>query len=114
MFPSINPLETKAWKKLEAHYQQMKTVHLRELFAQDPDRFTSFSNCIEDIVIDYSKNIITKETVSLLLELAEEARLPEAIEAMFKGEKINQTENRAVWHVALRNCFDHPMVMAKM
>ncbi|MFY8045552.1 MAG: hypothetical protein ACOVOS_03225 [Chitinophagaceae bacterium] len=68
MFPSINPLETKAWKKLEAHYQQMKTVHLRELFAQDPDRFTSFSNCIEDIVIDYSKNIITKETVSLLLE----------------------------------------------
>jgi glucose-6-phosphate isomerase len=111
MFPSINPLETKAWKKLEAHYQQMKTVHLRELFAQDPDRFTSFSNCIEDIVIDYSKNIITKETVSLLLELAEEARLPEAIEAMFKGEKINQTENRAVWHVALRNCFDHPMVM---
>ena len=111
MFPSINPVETKAWKKLEAHYQQMKTVHLRELFAQDPDRFTSFSNCIEDIVIDYSKNIITKETVSLLLELAEEARLPEAIEAMFKGEKINQTENRAVWHVALRNCFDHPMVM---
>ena len=111
MFPSINPLETKAWKKLEAHYQQMKTVHLRELFAQDPDRFTSFSNCIDDIVIDYSKNIITKETVSLLLELAEEARLPEAIEAMFKGEKINQTENRAVWHVALRNCFDHPMVM---
>jgi len=111
MFPSINPLETKAWKKLEAHYQQMKTVHLREMFAQDPDRFTSFSNCIDDIVIDYSKNIITKETVSLLLELAEEARLPEAIEAMFKGEKINQTENRAVWHVALRNCFDHPMVM---
>jgi glucose-6-phosphate isomerase len=111
MFPSINPVETKAWKKLEAHYQQMKTVHLRELFAQDPDRFTSFSNCIDDIVIDYSKNIITKETVSLLLELAEEARLPEAIEAMFKGEKINQTENRAVWHVALRNCFDHPMVM---
>ncbi|MGB4773415.1 MAG: glucose-6-phosphate isomerase [Chitinophagaceae bacterium] len=111
MFPSVNPVETKAWKNLEAHYQQMKKVHLRDLFAQDPDRFTSFSNCIEDIVIDYSKNIITKETVSLLLELAEEARLPEAIDAMFKGEKINQTENRAVWHVALRNCFDHPMVM---
>jgi glucose-6-phosphate isomerase len=111
MFPSVNPVETKAWKKLEAHYQQIKTVHMRDLFAQDSDRFTSFSNCIEDIVIDYSKNIITKETVSLLLELAEEARLPEAIEAMFKGEKINQTENRAVWHVALRNCFDHPMMM---
>jgi glucose-6-phosphate isomerase len=111
MFPSVNPVETKAWKKLEAHYQQIKMVHMRDLFAQDSDRFTSFSNCIEDIVIDYSKNIITKETVSLLLELAEEARLPEAIEAMFKGEKINQTENRAVWHVALRNCFDHPMMM---
>jgi glucose-6-phosphate isomerase len=111
MFPSVNPVETKAWKKLEAHYQLMKTVHMRDLFAQDSDRFTSFSNCIEDIVIDYSKNIITRETVTLLLELAEEARLPEAIEAMFKGEKINQTENRAVWHVALRNCFDHPMVM---
>ena len=111
MFPSVNPVNTTAWKKLEAHYEQMKGVHMRELFAQDPDRFTSFSTCIEDIVIDYSKNIITKETVSLLLELAKEARLPEAIEAMFNGEKINQTEGRAVWHVALRNCFDHPMVL---
>ena len=111
MFPSVNPVDTTAWKKLEAHYEQMKGVHMRELFAQDPDRFTSFSTCIEDIVIDYSKNIITKETVSLLLELAKEARLPEAIEAMFNGEKINQTEGRAVWHVALRNCFDHPMVL---
>lgn len=111
MFPSVNPVETKAWKKLEAHYQEMKNVHMRDLFAQDPDRFTGFSTCIEDIVIDYSKNIITQETVSLLLELAHEARLPEAIEAMFKGEKINQTEGRAVWHVALRNCFDHPMLL---
>jgi glucose-6-phosphate isomerase len=111
MFPSVNPVDTTAWKKLEAHYEQMKGVHMRELFAQDPDRFTSFSTCIEDIVIDYSKNIITKETVSLLRELAKEARLPEAIEAMFNGEKINQTEGRAVWHVALRNCFDHPMVL---
>lgn len=111
MFPSVNPVETNSWKKLEAHYQQMKNVHLRELFAQDPDRFKSFSTCIEDIVIDYSKNIITQETVSLLLELAEEARLPDAITAMFNGDKINQTENRAVWHVALRNCFDHPMLL---
>lgn len=111
MFPSVNPVETKAWKKLEAHYAHMKTVHLRDLFAQDPERFTAFSTCIEDIVIDYSKNIITKETVSLLLELAREAGVPDAIKAMFQGEKINQTENRAVWHVALRNCFDHPMLL---
>lgn len=111
MFPTINPVETKAWKKLEAHHEQIKAVHLRELFAQDPERFRSFSTCVEDIVIDYSKNIITRETVSLLLELAQEAKLPEAIQAMFNGEKINQTENRAVWHVALRNCFDHPMVL---
>jgi glucose-6-phosphate isomerase len=89
----------------------MKKVHLRELFREDTDRFAHFSLCLGDIVFDYSKNLITRDTVDLLLELAEECGLTPAIEAMFNGEKINRTENRSVWHVALRHCFDEPMVL---
>lgn len=111
MFPSVSPVETNAWKRLEAHYATMKTTPLRELFAEEADRFNHFSTCIEDIVFDYSKNIITSETLQLLIDLAHEVGLPGAIEAMFTGEKINQTENRAVGHVALRNCFDHPFII---
>ncbi len=111
MFPSVSPVETNAWKRLEAHYATMKTTPLRELFAEEADRFSHFSTCIEDIVFDYSKNIITRETLQLLIDLAHEVGLPGAIEAMFTGEKINQTENRAVGHVALRNCFDHPFII---
>ncbi len=111
MFPSIQPDTTAAWKKLESHYQEMKTVHMRNLFAEDPERFNRFSLCLHDLVFDYSKNIITEKTLALLVELAQECGLAGAIEAMFNGERINKTENRAVWHVALRNCFDHPMVL---
>lgn len=111
MFPAINPTETQAWRKLEAHYSQIKDRHMRDLFMEQPDRFLKFSMCLGDIVFDYSKNRMTEETRTLLLDLARECGLKEAIEAMFSGEKINRTENRAVWHVALRNCFDHPMIM---
>lgn len=111
MFPSLNPVETSAWKKLEAHFQEMRTRHLRDLFREEPERFRLFSTCLDEIVFDYSKNIITAETMKLLVNLAEETGVPSAREAMFSGEKINRTENRAVWHVALRNCFDRPMVL---
>ncbi len=102
-FPTINPTKTQAWKKLEAHADKMKQVHLRELFSQDPQRFNSFSQVEGDLLFDYSKNIITAETLTLLNELAGECGLNEAIKAMFEGEKINRTENRAVLHTALRN-----------
>jgi glucose-6-phosphate isomerase len=111
MFPAVNPVESKAWKKLELHFSEMKGKNLRELFSEDPDRFLKFSTCLDEIVFDYSKNNVNAQTISLLTELAGEVGLKEAIEAMFSGEKINRTENRAVWHVALRNCFDDPMVM---
>lgn len=111
MFPSIAPDSTAAWKKLESHFSEIKDVHMRSLFAEDAGRFNKFSLCLSELVFDYSKNIITEKTIALLIELAEECGLADAIEAMFNGERINKTENRAVWHVALRNCFDHPMLL---
>jgi glucose-6-phosphate isomerase len=80
----------------------MKSTHMRQLFQQDPDRFEKFSLCAPDLAFDYSKNILTTETISLLLQLANECGLKDAIEAMFNGEKINATEGRSVLHVALR------------
>ncbi|MCO6480576.1 MAG: glucose-6-phosphate isomerase [Phaeodactylibacter sp.] len=104
-----DPTQTKAWRKLDAHFQLMKERHMKELFAENPDRFEQFSLKFEDILVDYSKNRITKETLSLLLELAEECKLSESIEKMFSGEKINETEDRAVLHVALRNRTQMPI-----
>ena len=98
-----------AWRALGDHYRTMAEVHMRDLFTQDPDRFHRFSLRFGDILFDYSKNRITQKTVSLLLELAEEAGLAEAIAAMFSGRKINTTENRAVLHVALRNRSNRPI-----
>ena len=103
MFPSIDPTSTSAWKQLSIHAEAMKKVHMRALFANDPARFTSFSQTDGNLLFDYSKNILTQETLHLLMELARECGLPEAIESMFEGEKINRTENRAVLHTALRN-----------
>ncbi|NRA51258.1 MAG: glucose-6-phosphate isomerase, partial [Phaeodactylibacter sp.] len=98
-----NPTQTEAWKKLEAHFAQTKDVHMKQLFAEDPERFDQFSIQFEDVLVDYSKNRITKETLSLLLELVRECKLDEAIEHMFTGAPINATEGRSVLHVALRN-----------
>jgi len=109
MFPKINPASTKAWALLLAHQEEMKSVHMKELFKKDPDRFKKFSMCVDDIVFDYSKNIITERTLELLLQLAEESKVKEAITAMFNGEIINETEHRSVLHVALRNFSDKPM-----
>ena len=103
MLPVINPTETHAWRKLEMHFLIMQATHMRELFAEDADRFRKFNLHFEEILVDFSKNIITEETMRLLLELAEELELRVAIESMFKGVKINRTENRAVLHTALRN-----------
>ena len=103
MTSSIPPLTAQpAWKALGAHYQTIKTVHLRDLFADDPQRGERMTLEAAGVFLDYSKNLITEETLKLLLQLAEAAGLPARRDAMFRGDKINITENRAVLHVALR------------
>ena len=91
-----------AWKALQTHYKSMQAMHLRSLFTEDPQRGGRMTMEAVGVLLDYSKNRITDETIRLLVELAEESGLREGIEAMFRGEKINVTENRAVLHVALR------------
>ncbi len=95
--------QTAAYHQLQKHYQEVQGLHLRDLFKQDPTRFDQFSLRFEEILLDYSKNRINAETKALLIALAEECGLKAAIEAMFSGEAINETENRAVLHTALRN-----------
>ncbi|MGL5722060.1 MAG: glucose-6-phosphate isomerase [Brevinema sp.] len=102
MLPSVNPESTSSWKKLSAHSETFKNKPMISLFENDPDRFTRFSIHWEDILLDYSKNLITEETRNLFVSLANECGLKEAIEAQFTGQKINATENRAVLHTALR------------
>ncbi|HZH64697.1 MAG TPA: glucose-6-phosphate isomerase [Flavisolibacter sp.] len=109
MFPKINPTTTKAWKKLEAHAAQMEEVYMTDLFAEDAERFDKYSHRFEDILFDFSKNIITEETMGLLIDLANESRLKDAIAAMFEGELINETEHRSVLHTALRNFSGRPV-----
>ncbi len=109
MLDKINPLGTFAWSKLKDHYEFMKTRHMRDLFLEDPERFSKFSLRHEDILADYSKNIINEETLQLLLALAREVKVQDAIEKMFSGDKINETENRAALHVALRNISNTPI-----
>jgi glucose-6-phosphate isomerase len=91
-----------ARKALEAHHRKIRELHLRKLFTDDPKRGERFATEAAGLYLDYSKNRITDETVKLLLQLAEECGLRARIDAMFRGEKINITENRAVLHVALR------------
>jgi glucose-6-phosphate isomerase len=109
MLPKIKPHHTEAWDKLERHYKKIADTHLREFFADDADRFRNFSISYEDILFDYSKNRITPKTLSLLTDLANECKLPEAIEAMFTGDTINETEGRSVLHTALRNFGNEPI-----
>jgi len=110
MFPSVHPSSTPAWKKLEQHFQSMQKIHLRELFATDPQRFERFNKSWGDILFDYSKNNVNEQTMSLLCELASECGVKDAIESMFNGEKINRTENRSVLHTALRNFSGKPVL----
>ncbi len=109
MLNKTNPLNTNAWNELRNHYVFMKDRHMKDMFDEDPDRFSEFSLRFEDMLVDYSKNIVSKETMRLLLELAEQVKLGDAIEKMFSGDKINETENRAVLHVALRNRSNNPI-----
>jgi glucose-6-phosphate isomerase len=110
MFPDINPTQTQSWKLLQQHYTEMKNVKMKDLFASDNARFQKYSFTLTDIICDFSKNIITNETVKLLLQLADECNLKAGIDAMFSGEKINVTENRSVLHTALRNFSDKPVM----
>jgi glucose-6-phosphate isomerase len=109
MLRKINPTQTKSWRKLLDHYPKMEPVLMKDLFAADPDRFKKFSFKFNDILVDCSKNRITEETLGLLIGLAEETGVNEAIKSMFAGERINQTEDRAVLHIALRNKADTPI-----
>ncbi|HAR20881.1 MAG TPA: glucose-6-phosphate isomerase [Cytophagales bacterium] len=106
---SVILTEFSSWKKLQSHYHATKELQMKDLFSQDPQRFESFHLEFQDILVDYSKNRITSETISLLLELAKEANVKAATEAMFTGEKINNTEKRAVLHTALRNRSNKPV-----
>ena len=99
---SINPTQTQAWKKLQAHFETMKNVQMQQLFANEPARAEKMHLQWNDFLVDYSKNIISDETISLLQELANEVQLKDAITKYFDGDVINQTENRAVLHTALR------------
>ncbi len=99
---NINPTTTKAWKKLAEHQEEIKDEHLRVLFAEDPQRAAKFAIEWQDFLVDYSKNRITDKTLQLLIELAEEVGLKDAIQKYYSGDIINQTEARAVLHTALR------------
>jgi len=111
MLKRVNPTQTRAWGDLAQHFEKIKDKHMKDLFAQDGQRFAKFSLPFETMLVDYSKNRITEETLSLLLSLAEETGLTQAREAMFSGEKINETENRAVLHTALRNRENTPVMV---
>src|SRR5690554_7289349 len=106
MFPKINPTKTAAWKALIAHQSEMKKVQMKDLFEQDRKRFENMSILFGDILFDYSKNIVTDKTLEKLLQLADDCKLKDARKAMFAGEHVNETEDRAVLHTALRNFSD--------
>ena len=107
---NINPTNTQAWKALEAHQSQLANTTIADLFKQEKNRFNDYSlNFENQILVDFSKNKINQETLKLLRQLAKESALDEAINAMFTGEKINRTENRAVLHTALRNRSNTPV-----
>jgi len=105
--PSLT--DSPAWKRLEQHHREVADLHMRELFARDPQRFTRFHLRLDDILFDYSKNRVTEQTMRLLFGLARQADVEGVREAMFSGEKINVTEDRAVLHVALRNRSNRPI-----
>ncbi|HAJ5071879.1 TPA: glucose-6-phosphate isomerase [Escherichia coli] len=109
---NINPTQTAAWQALQKYFDEMKDVTIADLFAKDGDRFSKFSATFDDqMLVDYSKNRITEETLAKLQDLAKECDLAGAIKSMFSGEKINRTENRAVLHVALRNRSNTPILV---
>lgn len=111
MLPKINFTETEAFRYLSDYFPAVAELEMKEMFKDDPDRFKKFSITFEDILFDFSKNRVDDKTMSLLIQLAKECQLKEAIEAMFSGEKINETEGRAVLHTALRNVKNVPLTI---
>jgi glucose-6-phosphate isomerase len=109
MLNKVNPTKTESWQNLHHHFEKIYNMHMKTLFAEDPNRFDKFSIRFNDILIDYSKNRITEETIGLLIGLASACGLTAAIDDMFKGEHINETENRPVLHIALRNRENAPI-----
>ncbi len=109
--PTHIKAQTNAWQALQAHYENMSRAHMRDIFSKDAQRFEKFSLTSQHILLDYSKNIITEETLACLFDLARETKLQDAIANMFSGAKINLTENRAVLHIALRNRSNRPIVV---
>ena len=109
MFPTVNPTTTASWKALEAYFETFAGTQMKNLFASDPKRFEKYSVKFEDILVDFSKNIIDDKAFNLLMQLARECGLKEAIASQFGGERINRTENRPVLHTALRNRDNTPV-----
>jgi glucose-6-phosphate isomerase len=112
MLSKTNPAGTHAWNNLKRHFEEVRRTPMRDLFAGDPNRFEAFSISFEDFLVDYSKNRITQETLRLLFDLAETCDVAGAIASMFSGDPINETEGRAVLHVALRNRSREPVYCA--
>ena len=112
MLERINPTSTQAWFVLKKHFEEeMNRKQMKDLFAADPNRFNQYSITASDILFDYSKNIVTDKTLQLLFQLANECGLSKAIAAQFEGKAINETENRAVLHTALRNFSGAPVMV---
>ena len=111
MLPKINPMTTAAWSKLEEYHFEFEGKHMKELFTNDANRFQKYSLKFEDILVDFSKNIVDDDVIELLIDLAKECGLQSAVESMFTGQKINATEDRAVLHVALRNRSNTPIIV---
>jgi glucose-6-phosphate isomerase len=111
MLEKKNPIKTTAWKSLEKHFKSMKDIRITDMFEEDRNRYSKFSISFEDILLDYSKNLINEETIKLLVQLAGELDLNGAIGQMFSGKRINETENRPVLHIALRNCSSTPVIV---
>ncbi|MBN2016746.1 MAG: glucose-6-phosphate isomerase [Candidatus Cloacimonetes bacterium] len=109
MLKKIHPTKTKAWQELKKHHDIMQHASMKEMFDKDADRFKNFSIQFEEILLDYSKNIINEETLELLIQLANECELKDAIDKMLTGDSINETEHRAVLHTALRNFSGKPV-----
>ncbi len=109
MFPSVNPTNTAAWKELEAYFKTFEGTQMKDLFAGDANRFEKYSLKFKDLLVDFSKNIFDDKTFSLLMKLARECGLKDAIASQFSGERINKTENRPVLHTALRNRANTPV-----
>jgi len=109
MLKKINPKRTPSWRALENHYDEVKKYQIKDLFKSDPSRFDNFSCHFEDILVDYSKNLISDKTLKLLFDLTDDTNLADSIEQFFSGAIINETENRAVLHTALRARSDDPV-----